>query len=145
MPSDPRRDRDYATLREDHLNDKARVEGLESLETCYLLCPSGRTAKPKGIQRDTGGHAVALALAMQNIFSGNPGETMFTAADVGWAVGHSFGVYGPLIHGMATIIYEGLPIRPDGGIWWKIVEQFQATVMVTSPTAIRSLNKQGPA
>jgi len=126
MPSDPRRDRDYITLREDHLNDQVPVEWLESSETCYLLY-------------------VALALAMQNIFSGNPGETMFTAADVGWAVGHSFGVYGPLIHGMATIIYEGLPIRPDGGIWWKIVEQFQATVMFTSPTAIRTLKKQDPA
>ena len=145
MPSDPRRDRDYATLREKHLKDQVPVEWLESSETCYLLYTSGTTAKPKGIQRDTGGHAVALALAMQNIFSGNPGETMFTAADVGWAVGHSFGVYGPLIHGMATILYEGLPIRPDGGIWWKIVEQFQATVMFTSPTAIRALKKQDPA
>src|SRR5260221_11922835 len=99
------------------------------------------TAKPKGIQRDTGRHAVALALAMQNIFSGNPGETMFTAADVGWAVGHSFGVYGPRIHAMARIIYEGWPIRPDGGICWKIVKQFQATVIFPSPTAISTLNK----
>jgi propionyl-CoA synthetase len=145
MPADPGRDRDYATLRADHLQDQVAVEWLESSETCYLLYTSGTTAKPKGIQRDTGGHAVALALAMQNIFTGNPGETMFTAADVGWAVGHSFGVYGPLIHGMATVLYEGLPIRPDGGIWWKIVEQFRATVMFTSPTAIRTLKKHDPA
>jgi propionyl-CoA synthetase len=145
MPADPSRDRDYAGLRADHLQDQVAAEWLESSETCYLLYTSGTTAKPKGIQRDTGGHAVALALAMQNIFTGNPGETMFTAADVGWAVGHSFGVYGPLIHGMATVLYEGLPIRPDGGIWWKIVEQFRATVMFTSPTAIRTLKKQDPA
>jgi propionyl-CoA synthetase len=144
MPAQPGRDQDYATLRAAHLEKRVPVEWLESSETSYLLYTSGTTAKPKGIQRDTGGHAVALALAMQNIFSGNPGETMFTAADVGWAVGHSFGVYGPLIHGMTTILYEGLPIRPDAGIWWKIVEQFQATVMFTSPTAIRTLKKQDP-
>ena len=144
MPVEPGRDQDYASLRVAHFEDQVPVEWLESSETCYLLYTSGTTASPKGIQRDTGGHAVALALAMQNIFSGNPGETMFTAADVGWAVGHSFGVYGPLIHGMATILYEGLPVRPDAGIWWKIVEQFQATVMFTSPTAIRTLKKQDP-
>ncbi len=71
----------------------------------------------KGIQRDTGGYAVALAASMRYVFAGAPGQTMFTAADIGWAVGHSYGVYGPLIHGMQTILYEGLPIRPDGGIW----------------------------
>ena len=145
MPVNPNRDRDYGSLRAEHLQEEVAVEWLESSETCYLLYTSGTTAKPKGVQRDTGGHAVALALAMENIYSGNPGETMFTAADVGWAVGHSFGVYGPLIHGMATILYEGLPIRPDGGIWWKIVEHYRATVMFTSPTAIRTLKKQDPA
>jgi propionyl-CoA synthetase len=139
------RDRDYGSLRAEHLQEEVAVEWLESSETCYLLYTSGTTAKPKGVQRDTGGHAVALALAMENIYSANPDETMFTAADVGWAVGHSFGVYGPLIHGMATILYEGLPIRPDGGIWWKIVEHYRATVMFTSPTAIRTLKKQDPA
>src|SRR4051794_26918589 len=76
--------------------------------------------------------------------AGTPGETMFTAADIGWAVGHSFGVYGPLLHGMNTVLYEGLPVRPDGGIWWKIVEKYRATVMFTSPTAIRVLKRQGP-
>jgi propionyl-CoA synthetase len=145
MPLDPTRDRDYGSLRAEHLQEEVAVEWLESSETCYLLYTSGTTAKPKGVPRDTGGHAVALALAMENIYSANPGETMFTAADVGWAVGHSFGVYGPLIQGMATIIYEGLPIRPDGGIWWKIVAQYRATVMFTSPTAIRTLKKQDPA
>ena len=69
---------------------------------------------------------------------------MFTAADIGWAVGHSYGVYGPLIHGMQTVLYEGLPIRPDGGIWWRIVEKYRVAVMFTSPTAIRVLKRQDP-
>jgi len=115
---------------------------LESSAPSYLLYTSGTTARPKGIQRDTGGHAVALAASMHHIYAGQPGETYFSTADVGWVVGHSYTVYGPLLHGMATVIYEGLPIRPDGAIWWKIAEQTKATVMFSSPTAIRTLKKQ---
>ena len=138
------RDVDYATLRKAQEKQVVPVEWLDATETSYLLYTSGTTAKPKGVQRDTGGYAVALATSMEYLFAGEPGQVMFTAADVGWAVGHSYGIYGPLIHGMTTIIYEGLPIRPDGGIWWKIVERFRASVMFTSPTAIRTLKRQDP-
>jgi propionyl-CoA synthetase len=138
------RDLDYAELREEHLREEVPAVWLESGDPSYLLYTSGTTARPKGIQRDTGGHAVAMAASMQHVFAGEPGQTMFTAADLGWAVGHSYGVYGPLIHGMQSILYEGLPIRPDGGIWWRIVEKYRAAVMFTSPTAIRVLKRQDP-
>jgi propionyl-CoA synthetase len=141
----PGRDIDYAQAREKHLWEEVGVTWLESGESSYLLYTSGTTARPKGIQRDTGGYAVALAASMRYVFAGEPGQTIFTAADIGWAVGHSYGVYGPLIHGMQSVLYEGLPTRPDGGIWWKIVEKYGVSVMFTSPTAIRVLKRQDPA
>ena len=97
------------------------------------------------MQRDTGGYAVALAASMRDIFCVAPGETMFTTSDIGWVVGHSYIVYGPLINGSTTIMYEGLPIRPDPGIWWKIVAEHKVRTMFCSPTAIRVLKKQDPA
>jgi propionyl-CoA synthetase len=96
------------------------------------------------VQRDTGGYAVALASSMRRIFCVEPGETMFTTSDIGWVVGHSYIVYGPLINGSTTIMYEGLPIQPDPAIWWKIVAENNVTTMFSSPTAIRVLKKQDP-
>jgi propionyl-CoA synthetase len=96
------------------------------------------------VQRDVGGYAVALAASMRYIFCGNPGETYFSTSDIGWVVGHSYIVYGPLIAGMATVMYEGLPIRPDAGIWWSIVEKYKVTRMFSAPTAVRVLKKQPP-
>ena len=119
-------------------------EWLESNETSYILYTSGTTAKPKGVQRDVGGYAVALTSSINHIFGGQPGETFFCTADVGWVVGHSYLVYAPLLRGMTTVIYEGVPIRPDPGIWWSLAEKYQATVMFSSPTAIRLLRKQDP-
>jgi propionyl-CoA synthetase len=139
------RDLDYAQLRDKHLSAQVPVTWLESNEPSYILYTSGTTGKPKGVQRDTGGYAVALAASMKHIYCGKPGETMFTTSDIGWVVGHSYIVYGPLIHGMATVLYEGLPIRPDPGIWWKIAADHKVTVMFSSPTAIRVLKKQDPA
>ena len=107
------RDLDYASLRATHMDASVPCEWLESSEPSYILYTSGTTGKPKGVQRDTGGYAVALASSMPRIFSVAPGETMFTTSDIGWVVGHSYIIYAPLINGSTTIMYEGLPIRPD--------------------------------
>jgi propionyl-CoA synthetase len=138
------RDVDYASLRDAHWGEQVPVQWMESSEPSYVLYTSGTTGKPKGVQRDTGGYAVALASSMDYIFGGKVGETFLCTSDIGWVVGHSYIVYGPLIAGMATILYEGTPVRPDGGILWQLVQDYQVTVMFSAPTAIRVLKKQDP-
>src|SRR5438876_3767393 len=139
------RDLDYATLVGEHDGAVVPCEWLESSEPSYILYTSGTTGNPKGVQRDTGGYAVALAASMRDIFCVAPGETMFTTSDIGWVVGHSYIVYAPLLNGSTTVMYEGLPIRPDPGIWWQIVAEHRVRTMFSSPTAIRVLKKQDPA
>ncbi len=150
-PMDLVGDRDHLLrdLAAQHADATVPCTWLESTEISYTIYTSGTTGKPKGVQRDTGGYAVALAASMQHIFDGRAGETYFSTSDIGWVVGHSYIVYGPLIAGMATIMYEGLPTQgldgqPDGGIWWQLVEKYKVTVMFSAPTAVRVLKKQDP-
>ncbi len=138
------RDLDYAELRAKHIDAKVPVTWLKSDDISYILYTSGTTGTPKGVQRDVGGYAVALASSMDTIFCGKPGETYFSTSDIGWVVGHSYIVYGPLIAGMATVMYEGVPIRPDASIWWYIVEKYKVSRMFSAPTAVRVLKKQPP-
>ena len=145
MPVVAGRDVDWSSFAKEHAGAQVPCTWLESNEPSYILYTSGTTGRPKGVQRDVGGYAVALAASMKYIFCGYAGETMFTTSDIGWVVGHSYIIYGPLIAGMTTILYEGVPVRPDAGIWWKIVQDHRVSVMFSAPTAIRVLKKQDPA
>ncbi|ARP91302.1 propionate--CoA ligase [Bordetella genomosp. 9] len=138
------RDHDYAALRQRHFGARVPVAWVESGDPSYILYTSGTTGKPKGVQRDTGGYAVALAASMEYIFDGKPGETFFCTSDIGWVVGHSYIVYGPLIGGQTTVLYEGTPIRPDGAILWKLIERFRVNTLFSAPTAVRVLKRQAP-
>ena len=139
------RDHLWGAERLKHMETQVPCVWVDATHTSYTLYTSGTTGKPKGVQRDTGGYAVALAASLPHIYGGKPGETFFCTSDIGWVVGHSYIIYGPLIGGMATILYEGLPTRPDGGIWWSLVEKYQVTVMFSAPTAVRVLKKQDSA
>jgi propionyl-CoA synthetase len=145
MPVTAGRDVDWKELAGKRAGAQVQCEWLESSEPSYILYTSGTTGQPKGVQRDVGGYAVSLAASMKYIFCGGAGETMFTTSDIGWVVGHSYIIYGPLIAGMTTIMYEGVPVRPDAGVWWKIVQDHKVNVMFSAPTAIRVLKKQDPA
>lgn len=118
---------------------------VQSTHPLYILYTSGTTGAPKGVVRDTGGYATALAWSMANIYGVGPGQTMFTASDVGWVVGHSYIVYAPLLVGATTVLYEGKPVgTPDAGAFWRVAAEHRARVLFTAPTALRAIRKADP-
>ena len=123
----------------------AQAVPVAATDPLYVLYTSGTTGKPKGIVRDNGGHAVALLWSMRNIYDTHPGETFWAASDVGWVVGHSYIVYGPLLLGATTVLYEGKPVgTPDAGAYWRVAAEHGVKAMFTAPTAIRAIKKDDP-
>ena len=118
---------------------------VKSTDPLYILYTSGTTGKPKGVVRDSGGYAVAMQWSMKNVYDVGPGETIFTASDVGWVVGHSYIVYAPLLAGATTVLYEGKPVgTPDAGQFWRVVAEHGVKVLFTAPTAFRAIKKEDP-
>ena len=118
---------------------------VAATDPLYILYTSGTTGEPKGIVRDNGGHIVALNWSMKNIYDVDPGDVYWAASDIGWVVGHSYIVYGPLFHGNTTILFEGKPVgTPDAGAFWRVISQHNVKAMFTAPTAFRAIKKEDP-
>jgi propionyl-CoA synthetase len=135
------RDLDWATA----LIDAAPADcvPVAATDPLYVLYTSGTTGVPKGVVRDNGGHAVALTWSMTHVYGVNPGEVFWAASDIGWVVGHSYIVYGPLLQGCTTVLYEGKPVgTPDAGAFWRVIRDHQVDVFFTAPTAIRAIKRE---
>ncbi|MBV9705458.1 MAG: propionyl-CoA synthetase [Methylobacteriaceae bacterium] len=143
----PGRDHDWATL-----TAKARAQGrktdcvaVRATDPLYIIYTSGTTGKPKGIVRDNGGHLVALEWTMHNLYGIEPGEVFWAASDIGWVVGHSYIVYGPLIHGATGLMYEGKPVgTPDAGAFWRVIDEYKVAALFCAPTAFRAVKRADP-
>ncbi len=142
------RDHDWAAMR-DHALIHARsvydCVPVAATDPLYILYTSGTTGRPKGVVRDNGGHMVALKWSMKNLYGLEPGEVWWTASDIGWVVGHSYIVYGPLLHGCTSVLYEGKPVgTPDAGAFWRVISEHGAAALFTAPTAFRAIKKEDP-
>jgi propionyl-CoA synthetase len=140
---DPERDLDWGEAVAGA--EPADCVSVEATDPLYILYTSGTTGQPKGIVRDNGGHAVALAWSMRHVYDVEPGEVYWAASDVGWAVGHSYLVYAPLLHGYTTVLYEGKPIgTPDAGAFWRVISEHGVSTLFTAPTTFRAIRQQDP-
>ncbi|BAO93148.1 propionyl-CoA synthetase [Caballeronia cordobensis] len=118
---------------------------VKATDPLYILYTSGTTGQPKGVVRDNGGHAVALCWTMEHLYDVRPGEVFWAASDVGWVVGHSYIVYGPLLAGCTTVVFEGKPVgTPDAGAFWRVINQHKVTTLLTAPTALRAIKREDP-
>jgi len=123
----------------------AACVALKATDPLYILYTSGTTGMPKGVVRDNGGHAVGIRWSMKNVYDMEPGDVFWAASDVGWVVGHSYIVYGPLLMGCTTIMYEGKPVgTPDPGAFWRIISEYKVKALFTAPTAFRAIKKEDP-
>jgi propionyl-CoA synthetase len=143
----PGRDYDWESLRRKAMNDgkKAPCVPVAATDPLYILYTSGTTGIPKGVVRDNGGHLVAVKWSMFNLYGVKPGEVWWCGSDIGWVVGHSYIIYGPLLHGATSIMYEGKPIgTPDAGAFWRVISEHKAVAFFTAPTAFRAIRKEDP-
>ncbi|WP_298816477.1 propionyl-CoA synthetase [uncultured Roseibium sp.] len=140
------RDLDYSTEVRATIGTLPECVPVQATDPAYILYTSGTTGQPKGVVRDTGGHMVAMKWSMEHHYDVKPGEVFWAASDVGWVVGHSYICYAPLLHGCATVVYEGKPVgTPDAGAFWRVIEDHKVVALFTAPTAFRAIRKEDPS